>query len=187
MVFYFVRRGESPHLSDLALIYSYQMARRARQHTLGPHQPFLEVFFPRRVWCKLYPVPQAWRDELCVLERRFPNFSAVIQHVRICCALGEHCGSGIVQLDNIPLAGMPGTDKTFFAEHPADFLGGGTDGSRVCQRMADQQSNSALAGSDAFWSNAKPSDLFDALVYGEYPNPTLIVDELDKVGSDNRL
>jgi ATP-dependent Lon protease len=41
-----------------------------------------------------------------------------------------------------------------------------------------------LSGASAQWKNAKPGKVFDALVNGDYANPVIVVDEIDKAGGD---
>jgi ATP-dependent Lon protease len=43
-----------------------------------------------------------------------------------------------------------------------------------------------LSGASAQWKNAKPGKVFDALVNGDYANPVIVVDEIDKAGSDTQ-
>ena len=41
-----------------------------------------------------------------------------------------------------------------------------------------------LSGASAQWKNAKPGKVFDALVHGDYANPVIVIDEIDKAGGD---
>ena len=43
-----------------------------------------------------------------------------------------------------------------------------------------------LSGASAQWKNAKPGKVFDALVNGDYANPVIVVDEIDKAGGDSQ-
>ncbi|MGZ9030869.1 MAG: AAA family ATPase, partial [Burkholderiaceae bacterium] len=43
-----------------------------------------------------------------------------------------------------------------------------------------------LSGASAQWKNAKPGKVFDALVNGDYANPVIVVDEIDKAGGDTQ-
>jgi ATP-dependent Lon protease len=46
--------------------------------------------------------------------------------------------------------------------------------------METAQSNSQLAGSDEFWANSKPGAILELLVEGDWANPVVYVDEIDK-------
>ena len=41
-----------------------------------------------------------------------------------------------------------------------------------------------LSGSSSQWKNAKPGKVFEAIVDGQYANPVLVVDEIDKASGD---
>ena len=43
-----------------------------------------------------------------------------------------------------------------------------------------------LGGASSQWKNAKPGKVFDALVNGDYANPVIVVDEIDKAGGDQQ-
>ena len=127
---------------------------------------------------KLAPVPPDWKDALSRLSSDFPNFEEVIQHVRACCALAERCG-GRLSLPPILLDGPPGVGKSYFAEELARLLGGGFR--RIGFETA--QENSALSGSASYWSNTKPGQVFEALLFGEFANPVFIVEEIEKASA----
>lgn len=137
---------------------------------------------------KLHRRPQNWKAKLALLEARFPHFAEVIAHVRLCCALSERAGLETITLDNVILCGPPGVGKTYFCNFLAAFLRGESmPGRTLTIRMADQQSNASIAGSDSFWSNSKPSLLFEELMFKGYANPVVILDELDKTAGDHRF
>lgn len=129
---------------------------------------------------KLRMLSQSWRVELDALEMKFPHFARVIDYIREACALAE--SSRVIDLDNLLFEGSPGCGKSFFAEALAAFLNAG----RVCLRMENAQSNSALCGSDSFWSNSAHGSVFENLNFAEFANPTFILDEIDKVSCDGR-
>jgi ATP-dependent Lon protease len=43
-----------------------------------------------------------------------------------------------------------------------------------------------LSGASSQWKNAKPGKVFDTFLNGEYANPVIVVDELDKASSDGQ-
>lgn len=52
--------------------------------------------------------------------------------------------------------------------------------------MACAQSGAALAGSESFWGNSQPGQLFNLLTSQPNANPMVMLDELDKAGGDER-
>ena len=43
-----------------------------------------------------------------------------------------------------------------------------------------------LSGASSQWKNAKPGKVFDTFVNGDYANPVIVVDELDKASGDSQ-
>ena len=86
-----------------------------------------------------------------------------------------------VPLPPILLLGGPGVGKTFVAQRLASALG---SSSRVVD-MTALQSNGFFTGSEKHWSDATSGLLFDLLVSGKYANPTIVLDEIEKI-SRNR-
>ena len=64
---------------------------------------------------------RGWQDGLRRLEEEMPNFGAVIEQVRVCCALVRLTGRPL-RIPPILLAGMPGLGKTRFALRLAETL-----------------------------------------------------------------
>jgi ATP-dependent Lon protease len=127
-------------------------------------------------------LPTAWEISLEECKARFPNFAVLLDF------LGDHFalsarGDSRVFWPPILLTGAPGVGKTAVARWLADQLGLPF---RVFD-MASAQSNSALAGSDVFWSNSQPGHLFDLLTGERWANPVIVLAELDKVNGDARF
>jgi DNA polymerase III delta prime subunit len=84
-----------------------------------------------------------------------------------------------VRLPPLLLYGPPGVGKTHFCESLAKVLG-----VPVRRHPMDQaETSGALLGSDAVWGNSRYGLVFDLLGLGEYANPLVILDELDKAQS----
>ena len=50
--------------------------------------------------------------------------------------------------------------------------------------MSSMTAGWLLSGASSQWKGAKPGKVFEALVDGEYANPVIVVDEIDKASSD---
>lgn len=50
--------------------------------------------------------------------------------------------------------------------------------------MSSMTAGWLLSGSSSQWKGAKPGKVFEALVDGEYANPVIVVDEIDKASCD---
>ena len=91
-------------------------------------------------------------------------------------------GSPPVRLPPLLLFGPPGVGKTHFCESLAKVLG-----VPVRRHPMDQaETSSALLGSDITWANSRYGLVFDLLGMGEYANPLVILDELDKAQVINK-
>lgn len=78
------------------------------------------------------------------------------------------------------LLGAPGIGKTHFARQLAALLGTGMN----LVPMSSMTAGWLLSGSSAQWKGARPGKVFEALVEGEYANPVIVVDEIDKAAGD---
>ncbi|MES2662916.1 MAG: AAA family ATPase [Pseudomonadota bacterium] len=128
----------------------------------------------------LKPMPDKGTLFLNQLQADFPNFIQVIDMLRGFNALSDK--DEVLRIPVMLMLGPPGVGKTMFAE----ALARGMDVPFRVIRMENQQAGAGLVGSADFWSNSKPGIVFDVLTSGECGNPVIVVDEIDKAGSDNR-
>lgn len=110
-----------------------------------------------------------------------PNFTEVID------ALKKHMSLAIsgdepMQITPILLLGEPGLGKTHFAKCVAKILGTGFE----FISMNSLTAGWVLSGASSQWTNAKPGKVAQTLVNGDYANPVITLDEVDKAGGDSR-
>ncbi|WP_066269901.1 AAA family ATPase [Hydrogenophaga palleronii] len=134
---------------------------------------------PKGAWRRVGLPPSL--NEILALEQSHPHFSEVIHFVADRLALAK-LSRRPVGIPPMLLAGPPGVGKTHFCEALAQALG-----VPVRRHPMDQaETSSALLGSEVTWGNTRFGLVFEMLVRGDYANPVVILDELDKAGSFGR-
>ncbi|MFN3377169.1 MAG: AAA family ATPase [Burkholderiaceae bacterium] len=113
------------------------------------------------------------------LYEQLPNFTEVLDDVRRHVALAQDSRDGL-EVTPMLLLGPPGIGKTHFARQLADLLGTGMN----LLPMSSMTAGWLLSGSSSQWKGARPGKVFEALVDGEYANPVIVVDEIDKASGE---
>src|SRR5919106_2227971 len=119
--------------------------------------------------------------EMDALFDELPNFTEVLEDVRKHLALCVDSEDSI-ELPPMLLLGEPGIGKTHFARRIAQLLGTGYG----FVPMSSLTAGWVLSGASSQWKNAKPGKVFDTFLNGEYANPVITVDELDKASGDGQ-
>ena len=110
-----------------------------------------------------------------------PNFSEVLEDIRKQLALCIDSADSI-ELPPMLLLGDPGIGKTHFARRIAKLMGTGYG----FVPMSSLTAGWVLSGASSQWKNAKPGKVFDTLVNGDYANPVMVIDEIDKASGDGQ-
>ncbi len=121
---------------------------------------------------------------LPAMEKLFaelPNFTEVLEDIRKHLALRIDSNDS-VELPPMLLLGEPGIGKTHFARKVAEMLGTGFG----FVPMSSLTAGWVLSGASSQWKNAKPGKVFDTFLNGDYANPVIVVDELDKASGDGQ-
>src|SRR5438105_2978153 len=129
---------------------------------------------PERFQVKPSGVP-----EMAHLYEELPNFVDALDDVRRHVALSQDSRDGL-EVTPMLLLGPPGIGKTHFARKLADLLGTGMN----LVPMSSMTAGWLLSGASSQWKGAKPGKVFEALVEGQYANPVIVVDEIDKASAE---
>lgn len=115
------------------------------------------------------------------LRARFPNFGAAIDALEGSLALSV--GDPDYTIPPLLLHGEPGIGKTTFAMAVAEILGVPFD----MVSAGSLQGSFDLSGTSQHWTNASAGRVVRLLADGDSASPLFLVDEVDKIGGDDRF
>ncbi len=114
------------------------------------------------------------------LYDEMPNFADVLDGVKRQLALCEDSRDAL-EITPTLLLGPPGVGKTHFARQLAGLLGTGMG----FLSMSSLTAGWVLSGASSQWKGARPGKVFETLVDGQYANPVMVIDEIDKTTGEH--
>src|SRR5437764_5472385 len=170
-------------IADLQPIYSVVDVGRAREDGAARRNEGLKSWYDRmfELGGSRYIIKPSTASAVDELYDASPNFARVVDDLRKYLALAV-AGNEAVQFTPMLLLGEPGLGKTYFAKKLAHALGTGFD----FVSMSSLTAGWVLTGASAQWHNTRPGKVAQTLIEGEYANPVVVLDEVDKAGGDAR-
>ena len=164
-------------------VYALPSVEKALQELPGSANEALRAVYEKmlRLGGQRFTVKPSTLPEMQRLFEELPNFREVLEDIRKHLALCVDSNDSI-ELPPMLLLGEPGIGKTHFARKLAELLGTGFG----FVPMSSLTAGWVLSGASSQWKNAKPGKVFDTFLNGEYANPVIVVDELDKASSDGQ-
>ena len=164
-------------------VYEVPAVEKALQELPASANEALRALYEKmvRLGGQRFTVKPSTLPEMQRLFEELPNFTAVLEDSRKHLALCVDSNDSI-ELPPMLLLGEPGIGKTHFARKLAELLGTGFG----FVPMSSLTAGWVLSGASSQWKNAKPGKVFDTFLNGEYANPVIVVDELDKASSDGQ-
>ncbi|WP_374339486.1 AAA family ATPase [Methyloversatilis sp.] len=170
-------------LAECREIYDVGDVDRAMEAGAPSRNEALTAFYEkmRALGGVRYVVKPSSFDGLDPLYARCPNFAPVLDDLKRYLALAV-AGNEPMNFTPMLLLGEPGIGKTHFARQLAQVLGTGFE----FVSMSSLTAGWILSGASAQWSHSRPGKVAQALVCGDYANPLVVLDEVDKAGGDAR-
>jgi ATP-dependent Lon protease len=164
-------------------VYDVPSVEKALQELSPGANEALRALYEKmlRLGGQRFTVKPSALPEMDALFEELPNFTEVLEDIRRQLALCVDTEDS-VELPPMLLLGEPGIGKTHFARRLSALLGTGYG----FVPMSSLTAGWVLSGASSQWKNAKPGKVFDTFLNGEYANPVIVVDELDKAASDGQ-
>jgi ATP-dependent Lon protease len=169
-------------LARTRAVYDLNEVQGALDRSRG-RSPELETFYERMLdsGAERFVTTPSSLDALDPLFEECPNFDEVLGDLARYLRLA-HAGDSGINVMPILLLGGPGVGKTHFAKRLA----------RVMQTECELISMNALTagfvitGSSASWRGAKCGKVAERLVRGQFANPVVVLDEVEKASGSSQ-
>ena len=162
-------------------VYDVPTVERALQELPATANEALRALYDKmlRMGGQRFTVKPSAMPQMDELFEDLPNFGTVLEDIRKQLALCLD-SQDPVELPPMLLLGAPGIGKTHFARRIAQLLGTGFG----FVPMSSLTAGWILGGASSQWKNAKPGKVFETFLNGEYANPVMVVDEIDKASAE---
>jgi len=164
-------------------IYDTAAVEKALQELPPSANEALRALYEKmlRLGGQRFAVKPSGLPEMRALHEELPNFGEVLEHIRRQLALCVDSADDI-ELQPVLLLGGPGIGKTHFARRVSQLLATGFG----FVPMSSLTAGWVLSGASSQWKNAKPGKVFETFLNGEYANPVMVVDEIDKASAEGQ-
>jgi ATP-dependent Lon protease len=164
-------------------VYDVPLVEKALQELPAGANEALRALYDKmlRVGGQRFTVKPSAMPAMDELFDDLPNFTAVLEDIRKQLALCID-SEDAVELPPMLLLGAPGIGKTHFARRISQLLGTGFG----FVPMSSLTAGWILGGASSQWKNAKPGKVFETFLNGDYANPVMVVDEIDKASAEGQ-
>ncbi len=170
-------------IAGVRQIYNVAEVERALEDHPASRNEMLAATYEKmkKLGGERYLIKPSSPDALDSLYDDCPNFTEVIDDLKKALALAVS-GNEPVGFTPMLLLGEPGIGKTHFAKCLAEKLGTGYE----FVGMSSLTAGWILSGASSQWTGSKAGKVASTLIHGEYANPVMVLDEVDKAGGDSR-